>query len=1229
MDRQIFRHGMRPQYAGPSDMKIGIFTHGSMGAGGIYHYTKNLLDAIFTSDLEHSIVLFKNPGNQLDLSQYSQYPNCSIELFDPELHTTEQEVQEHIGENGFVTRAGFNEKAKKFLTGMGIDLMIYPIAWSFSFECGIPYIVVVHDLQHRIQPEFPEVSAAGEWNRREVLNRNSIRYAEAVFVDSQVGKEDLLAFYGDWISEDKVYLLPYAPVVRPTSQAKHEEIDIRRKYSLPSRFFFYPAQFWEHKNHSRILDAITIIRQKHGLDMSLVLVGSNVGPPHERRELIFLDLVEQARRLGLSDQFNYLGSVPDDDMSRLYRESVGLIMPTFFGPTNIPILEAWALDCPVITSDIRGVRDQAGDAALLVDPKSAEAIAQALYRLWTEPELCNELRKKGAKRLGLFSYEIFRKKLVENITRVTSRMASTEDIAPLTPTLSSVQTAQSTCNTCHILDGSLGRHSIKLHPETVRYANTWDLTGGDTAALENEQMSLVKLFQDLCSEYEQPFIIDVGAHVGTFSLAAALQPDSRGCAFEPLKAACDLLRENLALNGIESRWSVFQKALSNYPGRRILKSPRKDKESGLSCIGQTNYSNYKEEYVDVVRLDDVVSSAGIEAVDIINIDTEGCELFVLIGAAETISKHKPDILISVNWANLNQFDLYLNNLTDYLELIGYHGHWVGPENMVFKHPYRITGGKKPYFADKREIGGLKFAIVKQRYDLFGPWRSDKWDAADPLSVFRKWPSRYLYFEMTHLLQADWFVLPFCHDSKNVRQLLDRHQQTLDDNMEYIRSVDDIPVDDYDVVISLDPILRPPRDSKTLYAYYQNEHHHSEYTHSLYAPLHGYDLFLDHMLKGPAWVYDLPQPVAFPYLRNPDIARKICNGEQADSIWFDKRFIMMLSHGSETFHRGGFEDTISSLEKRLHVQVAFRHADYENVIGWGDPHEYMRAMAACSYYVNLIACGAGQGLCDAASLGLICFGSPKLPYHKVICHPVCLCNDLSELEWKLAMVRGSSDLQQEIRSWQDAALSDVMVTQPLRILQAAVDMKRRRGASDSPGRMSSNSIITEISVGELPEEIARINSTKLKQRAQAEYENGNFEDALHSCKQALWFDKTDYELFYMAALAGYAGKNFKSALSDVTECLKINERFRPAITLQAMLQCEDAVEDDYHKQCRARVTYLIQNRFDGYDKELDGGRIKEYNAILDELLHGYIRQRDSANQFLIQHHKMRLNRIAEL
>jgi len=774
-----------------------------------------------------------------------------------------------------------------------------------------------------------------------------------------------------------------------------------------------------------------------------------------------------------------------------------------------------------------------------------------------------------------------------------------------------------------------GNREIQLHPETANYTRAWNSTANGVMEPGHDQLPLVRLFHDLCSEYDQPFIIDVGSHVGTLPLVAALQKDVRGWAFEPHSDVCELLTRNIALNGMKGRFEVIHKALSHFPGRRVLKSPRHDKDSGLSCIGQPNYSPYKEQYVDVARLDDMVIVAGLDAVDIINIDTEGSELFVLIGATETINKHKPDLLLKVNWSNLNQLDIYINNLTDYLELLGYQGHWVGAENMLFRHPYKKKNAGKKYFTTLPDIGGLKVAILKQRYDVFGPWRSEKYDSGHPLDVLRKWPSKYCYLEMTHLFQADWFVLPFCHDSKLARQKIDSHQQTFDDCAEYVANPGEIPIDEYDVVISLDPILRPPRDSNTLYAYFQNEHHHTEYSYSIRSPLHGYDLFLDHMLNGPAWVYDLPQPVAFPYPRDPYTNRKFCFGEQNDSIWFDKRFIMMLTHGSEAFHRGGFESTVAFFEKKFQTRVTFRNLDFEDMTRWGDPLEYMREMSACSYYVNLIACGAGQGLCDAASLGLICFGSAKLPYHKTICHPVCLCNDLSELEWKLSMVRSSSDLQQEIRVWQDAALSDMMVTQPLRMLQAAVDMKKRRRSSVSVGRASLNPIAIELAVEELPREIGRINSLKLKQRAQAEYEKGNYKETIHACRQALWFDSSDHELIYLMALASYAANDSKSALSHVRECLKINDRFRPAITLQSILLRDDCGEDAHFAQCRARVLYLVYNRFDGYSREIDGNNLETYNVILDELLQGYIKDLDTTNQLLIQHHKLRLNRIAEV
>jgi len=112
-----------------------------------------------------------------------------------------------------------------------------------------------------------------------------------------------------------------------------------------------------------------------------------------------------AVELGIQEQIHYLGYVPDTDMSALYAEAVALVMPTFFGPTNIPILEAWAFRCPVLTSDIRGIREQVADAAVLVAPHSVEAIANGIYQLLTDSALRQTLIEQGTKRLSTFTFD--------------------------------------------------------------------------------------------------------------------------------------------------------------------------------------------------------------------------------------------------------------------------------------------------------------------------------------------------------------------------------------------------------------------------------------------------------------------------------------------------------------------------------------------------------------------------------------------------------------------------------------------------------------------------------------------------------------------------------------------------------------------------------------------------------------------------------------------------------
>ena len=87
-------------------------------------------------------------------------------------------------------------------------------------------------------------------------------------------------------------------------------------------------------------------------------------------------------------------------------------MPTYFGPTNIPPLEAMALGCPVAVSGIYGMREQCGDAVLYFNPADSHDIAQAMTRLWTDDALCATLVEKGKARSRLYSVDAFNKNIV-------------------------------------------------------------------------------------------------------------------------------------------------------------------------------------------------------------------------------------------------------------------------------------------------------------------------------------------------------------------------------------------------------------------------------------------------------------------------------------------------------------------------------------------------------------------------------------------------------------------------------------------------------------------------------------------------------------------------------------------------------------------------------------------------------------------------------------------------
>jgi len=278
-----------------------------------------------------------------------------------------------------------------------MDLWIFPVDDKFTFQVPVPALTTIHDLMHRYEPRFPEVSGR-QFEKREYYYGNICRWAQGLLVDSEMGRRQVAESYR--VSPDKIHVLPY---IAP--QYIFEEPDLHgfeQRYQLPPKYIFYPAQFWEHKNHQGLVQAAALLKDQIP-DIHLVFVGAQKNGYQS-----ILDLVKEKE---LGPNIHFLGYVPNEDMPELYRRARAMIMPTFFGPTNIPPLEAMAMGCPAAVSDNYAMKEQVGDAALLFDPYSVAEIAGCLCRLWKDDALCRLLAKKSRERVRLWEQPQFNQRL--------------------------------------------------------------------------------------------------------------------------------------------------------------------------------------------------------------------------------------------------------------------------------------------------------------------------------------------------------------------------------------------------------------------------------------------------------------------------------------------------------------------------------------------------------------------------------------------------------------------------------------------------------------------------------------------------------------------------------------------------------------------------------------------------------------------------------------------------
>ena len=285
---------------------------------------------------------------------------------------------------------------EKILVNHQIDLVYFlsPSIWARSLE-KLNYITTVWDLCHRDDPEFPEVRWSRNFEARDQTYMAILPRAAAILVDSEIGKKNTARRYG--VDQERIHILPFQ-AAEATQREVDCSIDPSEKYQLDLPYVFYPAQFWAHKNHVYLLEGLRLLEHQYGKRVGAIFAGGDMG------SRAYIERF--ANNLGLKDRIRFIGFVSNEEIVALYRHSIALVMPSYFGPTNLPPLEAFQLGVPVLYSDKHGLRDQVGDAALLMDLKNPQSMAIHLKNLIEDEHLAKRLIAAGYERLKFFdSYD--------------------------------------------------------------------------------------------------------------------------------------------------------------------------------------------------------------------------------------------------------------------------------------------------------------------------------------------------------------------------------------------------------------------------------------------------------------------------------------------------------------------------------------------------------------------------------------------------------------------------------------------------------------------------------------------------------------------------------------------------------------------------------------------------------------------------------------------------------
>jgi glycosyltransferase involved in cell wall biosynthesis len=275
------------------------------------------------------------------------------------------------------------------LQGLEADLIFCPFTAPLYQIPGVPFVIVVHDLQYQAYPQF---FTEEERYHSDYYFREACRMAARLICVSEYTRQMVLA--STKLPLEKVITIQSTLINRLEMVAPERVQEVLDEYGLrKDGYLLYPANFWQHKNHETLLAAFSMYLSSHPTtDLKLVLTGA----PGARMDT----LSQKAEQMGLKGRVIFPGFVSPQKLSTLLQGCLALIFPSLYEGFGLPVLEAMSFGKAVLCSNLTSLPEVSESAAHLFDPRKPDEIANAIERIHGDSDYRNELAARGRRRVN-------------------------------------------------------------------------------------------------------------------------------------------------------------------------------------------------------------------------------------------------------------------------------------------------------------------------------------------------------------------------------------------------------------------------------------------------------------------------------------------------------------------------------------------------------------------------------------------------------------------------------------------------------------------------------------------------------------------------------------------------------------------------------------------------------------------------------------------------------------